>query len=213
MPRRSRLILPAVPLHVIQRGHDRQLCFLGDDDFQRYAELLREWSILSATQVHAYVLMSNHVHLLLSVADAAALAKLMKAVAQRYSEYFNLRYRRSGSVWEGRYKSCPVQSERYLLVCQRYIELNPVRAGMVRFPGNYRWSSYRTNAEGRSDGIITPHSVFQRLGRSATERQQAYCGLFREALPQPVIDQIRRFRPLGDAEFQVQFEQPPRPSK
>ena len=210
MPRRSRLILPSVPLHVIQRGHDRQLCFLCDDDFQRYRELLHEWVALSAVQIHAYVLMSNHVHLLLSAEDRTALAKLMKSVAQRYSEYFNLRYRRSGSVWDGRYKSCPVQSEKYLLVCQRYIELNPVRARMVRFPGNYRWSSYRGNAEGRRDNLITPHPVFLRLGREAGERRQAYCSLFRESLPQPVIEQIRQFRPLGDAGFLAQIGQQPR---
>jgi putative transposase len=205
MPRIARIFLPAVPLHVIQRGHDRQRCFFIDDDFQAYRERLRQQAVLVQCRVHAYVLMSNHVHLLVSVADARCLAAMMKGVAQAYSQYFNARRGMSGTVWDGRYKSCMVQTEEYFLMCQRYIELNPVRAGMVRFPGHFKWSSYRSNAEGRHDGIVTPHSMYERLGRDASERRQAYLKLFQDALTPMQIAQIRaagnRGGVLGDKQF------------
>jgi len=155
--------------------------------------------------------MSNHVHLLVSVDDAQGLTLMMKGLGQRYAQYFNRRHRTSGSPWDGRYKSCLVQTEAYLLTCQRYIELNPVRAGMVNFPGNYRWSSYRCNAEGRHDALLTPHSVYQRLGGSAAERQQAYMRLFRVALTPMQIEQIRKAGNsgvLGDKEFVAAHQRP-----
>ncbi|NYE61340.1 putative transposase [Duganella sp. 1224] len=191
MPRQSRVVLPAVPLHVIQRGHDRQRCFFMDDDYVVYRQWLHEAAVLAETHVHAYVLMSNHVHLLMSVADAAGLAGMMKELAQRYAQYLNYRHGTSGTVWDGRYKSCLVQTEGYLLTCQRYIEMNPVRAGMVRFPGNYKWSSYRCNAEGRHDEVVTPHSVYERLGTGASARRQAYLRLFLETLTPQQLEQIR----------------------
>jgi len=210
MPRASRTFLPAVPLHVIQRGHDRRQCFFCDDDFQMYRRLLHEQAVL----VHAYVLMSNHVHLLVSVDDGASLAAMMKGVAQGYSQYFNARRGTSGTVWDGRYKSCLVQTEGYFLTCQRYIELNPVRAGMVRFPGNYKWSSYRSNAEGRHDALVTPHEMYRRLGRDGAERRQAYLRLFQEALTPIQIEQIRagcRSGVLGDKQFIAKAKPTPQP--
>ncbi|MRX08179.1 transposase [Pseudoduganella sp. FT25W] len=191
MPRHTRVVLKSVPLHVIQRGHDRQRCFFSDEDFLVYRQWLHEEAVMARCAVHAYVLMSNHVHLLVSVDDAERLAAMMKGVAQRYAQYFNRRQQASGSPWDGRYKSCVVQTEGYLLTCQRYIELNPVRAGMVRFPGNYRWSSYRSNAEGRHDELLTPHSVYERLGLNPSDRRQAYMRLFQQPLTPMQIAEIR----------------------
>ena len=191
MPRHTRVVLQAVPLHVIQRGHDRQRCFFVDEDYELYRQWLHEETVIAGCQVHAYVMMSNHVHLLVSVDELVPLAGMMKGVAQRYAQYFNYRHATSGSPWDGRYKSCLVQTEGYLLTCQRYIELNPVRAGMVRFPGNYKWSSYRCHAEGRHDAVVTPHSVYDRLGLDASERRQAYMRLFNETLTPMQIEQIR----------------------
>ncbi|MBP1208017.1 putative transposase [Duganella sp. 1411] len=198
MPRRHRLVLPEVPLHIIQRGHDRQPCFLVEDDYRKFLNWLQLQSRASQARIHAYVLMTNHVHLLLSVVDAKSLACLMKSTTQNYAQYFNHRYRRCGAVWQGRYKSCVVQTEDYFLTCQRYIELNPVRAGMVRYPGHYRWSSYRCNAEGRDDGIVTPHLLYQRLGVSPAARRLAYLRLIGEPMADDVA--IARIRSAINAE-------------
>ena len=154
MPRRPRLSLPNVPLHLIQRGNNRQACFIGDEDYRFYLDWLSEYAGRAGCSIHAYVLMTNHVHLLVSTERSAAPGEMMKALGQRYVQYFNRTYRRSGTLWEGRYRSCPTQAESYLLACQRYIELNPVRAGMVEHPAEYRWSSYRANAQGDIDPMI-----------------------------------------------------------
>lgn len=212
MPRHLRFVMPSVPLHVIQRGHDRQPCFLVADDYLAYRQWLHEEAVLACCLVHAYVLMGNHVHLLVSAGDAERLAGMMKGVAQRYAQYFNHRHQTTGSPWDGRYKSCLVQTEEYLLTCQRYIEMNPVRAGMVRFPGNYKWSSYRSNAEGRRDELLTPHAVYERLGLDASERRQAYMRLFREALTPMQIAEIRaaanKNGVLGDRVFRAANPRP-----
>lgn len=191
MPRHSRLVLPAAPLHVIRRGYDRRRCFFVEDDFVAFRDWLHEQAVIAQCQVHAYVLMSNHVHLLISVADVVRLASMMKGVTQKYAQYFNHRHQATGSPWDGRYKSCLVQTEEYLLTCQRYIEMNPLRAGMVRFAGNYKWSSYRSNAEGRHDGVVTPHSIYQRLGMTDSERRQVYMRLFQQPLTPMQIAEIR----------------------
>lgn len=212
MPRQPRVVLQAVPLHVIQRGHDRRRCFFVDEDYVLYRQWLHEEAVIAGCQVHAYVLMSNHAHLLVSVADAIRLAGMMKGLAQRYAQYLNYHHGTSGTVWDGRYKSCLVQTEEYLLTCQRYIELNPVRAGMVRFPGNYKWSSYRCNAEGRHDEIVTPHSVYERLGLDGCERRQAYMRLFHETLTPMQLEQIRAAGNsngvLGDKAFIAKHRRP-----
>jgi putative transposase len=142
--------------------------------------------------VHAYVLMTNHVHLLLSPGAPGSVGALMKALGQRYVQAINRRYRRSGTLWEGRFRSCPTHDETYLLTCQRYIELNPVRAAMVAHPADYRRSSYRANAQGEINALVQPHDLYLALGRDAVERQQAYRELFRNQLDPGLIDEIRK---------------------
>ncbi|MHB9100930.1 MAG: transposase [Sulfuricella sp.] len=192
MPRRARLSLPNVPLHIIQRGNNRQACFFTDEDYHLYLDWLNEHSTKTGCQVHAYVLMTNHVHLLISTDRAGAPGALMKALGQRYVQYVNRTYRRSGTLWEGRFRSCPTQEETYLLVCQRYIELNPVRAGMVAHPAEYRWSSYRANAQGETDTLVKPHPLYEALGLDDLARQAAYRELFRHELEPGLVDEIRR---------------------
>lgn len=205
MPRRPRVHLPDVPLHIVQRGHNREPCFFAEDDYLSYRHWLGE--ALTATQsvLHAYVLMTNHVHLLLSVRDANAVPALMISLGRRYVQYINRSYRRTGTLWDGRYKSSLVQAETYFLACQRYIELNPVRAAMVDDPANYRWSSYRHHALGRSDKSLAPHTTYMALGCTDAERQKAYRDLFRSALGAEVIADIRQAvnqaQPLGDSRF------------
>ena len=138
MPRRPRLATANIPLHIIQRGNNRQACFFADEDYRCYLEWLQEYSHMSNCVIHAYVLMTNHVHLLLTPSEATSTGMLMKRLGQRYVQYVNRVYKRSGTLWEGRYRSCVVQEEPYLLACQRYIELNPVRATMVEVPKQYR---------------------------------------------------------------------------
>lgn len=192
MPRRPRLTLPNVPLHLIQRGNNRQACFVADEDYRNYLDWLGEYAGKTGCRIHAYVLMTNHVHLLVSAERGGASGEMMKALGQRYVQYFNKTYRRSGTLWEGRYRSCPTQAESYLLACQRYIELNPVRAGMVDHPGSYRWSSYRANAQGEADPLLSPHAAYRALGNDATSQQAAYRELFRYELEPGLVDQIRQ---------------------
>jgi putative transposase len=174
MPRRARLSVPGIPWHIIQRGNNRSPCFYAEDDYGLYLHYLGELSEKFGCAIHAYVLMTNHVHLLLTPEREDSAALLMKHLGQRYVQYINRTYQRSGTLWEGRFRSCLTQSEGYVLACYRYIELNPVRANMVRHPREYRWSSYRANAEGKLNTFTTPHDLYQRLGRSATGRQEAY---------------------------------------
>ena len=192
MPRRPRLSLPGVPLHLIQRGNNRQACFFADEDYRFYLEWLSEHAGKTGCRVHAYVLMTNHVHLLISADGAEAPGAMMKALGQRYVQHVNRVYRRSGTLWEGRFRSCPIQEEAYLLACQRYIELNPVRAGMVEHPADYPWSSYRANGEGEANPLIQAHGLYSALGQDASRRQAAYREFFRHELDPGVVDQIRR---------------------
>jgi putative transposase len=178
MPRRPRIHLPGIPQHVIQRGVDRQPVFFSDEDCQFYLDWLGEYLQKRHIELHAYCLMTNHVHLLLSSPSADALGGLMQDLGRRYVQYINRTYRRSGGLWQGRYKASFVQSERYLLSCMRYVELNPVRAGMVVAPGDYRWSSYRANAIGVSDRLVTSHIEYLALGAAPEAREQCYRHLF-----------------------------------
>jgi len=172
-------------------------------------EWLGEYTTQYHCRVHSYVLMTNHVHLLLSTDQPAAAGALMKALAQRFVQSINRSYRRSGTLWEGRFRSCLVQDETYLLTCQRYIELNPVRAGMVLHPAEYRWSSYRSNAQGEANPILQPHTLYQALGQDPDARQTAYRELFRDQLDPGLVDEIRKATngnfALGNQRFAAQI--------
>jgi putative transposase len=206
MPRRARVTLPNVPLHIIQRGNNRQACFFADEDARFYLDWLREHAGKTGCRIHAYVLMTNHVHLLLSASTPDGAGALMKALGQRYVQYINRTHRRSGTLWEGRFRSCLTQEESYLLACQRYIELNPVRAGMADHAAEFRWSSYRANAQGEPDAVIEPHPLYLALGATAATRQAAYRELFRYELDPGAVDAIRQatngnYARLGDERF------------
>jgi putative transposase len=209
MPRRARVVLSNVPLHLIHRGNNRQACFFTDQDYCFYLGWIAECATKAGCRIHAYVLMTNHVHLVVSLERAAAPGEMMKALGQRYVQYVNRRYQRSGTLWEGRYRSCPIQAEDYLLACQRYVELNPVRAGMVEHPAEYSWSSYRANAQGEADPLVQPHERYLALGLSPAARQAAYRDLFRDELDRGLVDDIRRATngnfALGSSRFAEQI--------
>jgi putative transposase len=191
MPRHARVTMAEVPVHIIQRGNNRTACFFADDDHALYLAHLRELSARFDCAVHAYCLMTNHVHLLLTPQRADSCALLMKHLGQRYVQHVNRVYQRSGTLWEGRFRSCLIDSEPYLLACQRYIELNPVRAAIVRHPRQYRWSSYRANAEGQASELVVPHDQYRRLGGSAEARRTAYQALFHAPLDAIVVSEVR----------------------
>ncbi|MEZ5581564.1 MAG: transposase [Candidatus Competibacteraceae bacterium] len=191
MPRRERLRLASIPLHIIQRGNNRGACFFAEDDYQFYLDHLGEACKKYTVDLHAYVLMTNHVHLLMTPKEGEGPSQVMKHLGQRYVQYVNRTYRRSGTLWEGRFRSCLVGEEDYLLGCHRYIELNPVRAGIVEHLGEYRWSSYGHNAQGGKNAFIQPHPLYTGLGRNKRLRQEAYRELFRYQLDPGLVDQIR----------------------
>src|SRR5687768_7672305 len=191
MPRPlRRWLLPGYPVHVIQRGHNRSRVFNSDSDHVLYLGLLQEHSRRHECAVHAYVLMTNHVHLLVSPPDAVRLSKLMQDVNQMFVQHVNRHQNRCGSAWQGRFKACLVDTANYFLTCQRYVELNPVRAGMVESPCLYPWSSYATNAGGRPSGLVKPHRTFLGLGVTPESRQAVYRGLFDEAITDELLGRI-----------------------
>ena len=191
MPRLGRYFLPDQPQHVIQRGNDRQAVFFSDEDREAYLEWLLAAARKHGCLIHAYVLMTNHVHLLATPALSHSLPRMMQSLGRRYVRHLNDTHKRTGTLWEGRYRAAPIDSEAYLMACSRYIELNPVRARMVRHPREHRWSSYRANALGAADALVTPHPLYLSLGRSAAERQASYRALFREKLPDEFIEDLR----------------------
>ncbi len=174
------------------QGNNRQPCFFADEDYQLYLDWLEEYARGAGCSIHAYVLMTNHVHLLLTPARSESTANLMKRLGQRYVQYINRTYKRSGTLWEGRFRSSIIEQQDYLFICQRYIEMNPVRAGMVAHPGEYLWSSYQVNGQGKNSELVTPHALYLDLGQNQTERQAAYWELFRHELEPGEIDKIRK---------------------
>jgi putative transposase len=192
MPRAARLVVPDVSLHVVQRGHDGKDCFFSESDYVAYLSYLREFSRRFPCSVHAYCLMTNHIHLFLTPHATDACGQLMKFTSQHYVNRINKRLERSGTLWEGRFYSCLVPSERYALACYRYIELNPVEAGMVRHARDYKWSSYATNANCISDEFVAPHAVYGTLGIDTETRAAAYAALFDLPLDLQLVDDIRK---------------------
>ena len=166
MARLLRVCPVSIPQHVIQRGNNRQVCFASEQDFTAYAGWLKDYSKKYQVDIHAWVLMTNHVHLLCTPRIPNAVSLMMQSLGRHYVRYFNFSYKRTGTLWEGRFKSCLVQEESYLIQLYRYIELNPVRAGMVEQPSDYVWSSYPTNALGKASEICTPHPLYLALGRN-----------------------------------------------
>ena len=191
MARRARLRIAGCPLHVIQRGNNRAACFHSESDRLCYLHLLREEADKFGCSIHAYVLMTNHVHLLLTPSAPDGVSLLMKHLGQQYVQYVNRTKGRTGTLWEGRFRSSIVDSYRYLLSCYRYIEMNPVRAGLVAHPRDYRWSSYRVNAEGAPSKLVTPHDEYLALAATADARAVAYTRLFDAPLGEDCLSEIR----------------------
>lgn len=210
MPRKPRMYLAGVPSHVVQRGNNREACFFADEDYLFYLECLKDACLRYGVALHAYVLMTNHVHLLLTPSCKTGISKLMQSIGRRYVQYVNKAYRRSGTLWEGRHKSSLVDAERYLLSCYRYIELNPVRANMIAHPAQYRWSSYRHNAQGEPLEIISEHDCYRALGKDKSQRCHQYQALFHNHLDDKLLHDIRTASqfsmPLGNERFHEQIE-------
>ena len=210
MPRRARSYLPGLPYHVVQRGNNREACFIEAENYQFYLELWQQVSSRYGARVHAYCLMTNHIHILATPDKVDSISNTMKVVGSRYAQYINLKYKRTGTLWEGRHRSSLVQTEKYLLICSRYIELNPVRAGMVHRPEEYRWSSYGVNGWG-DRSWLTPHEEYLRLGATTDERTYTYRELFRYQLSEEDLHLMRKAahycQPIGDSHFCVQIEE------
>ncbi len=210
MPRKPRFYVPGTPVHVMQRGHNREAVFFSEQDYWEYLRCLKHAADDYGCKVHGYVLMTNHIHLLVSPEDKESIAQLFQGLGRHYVRYINETYRRQGGLWEGRYKGNIIQSQAYLLACMRYIEMNPVRAGMVDHPEKYRWSSYAANALGASNAILSQHEEYINLGVSSEQRQQIYQGLFDDRLESEVIDflsqSLQSGTPLGNDQFISQIE-------
>jgi putative transposase len=213
MARLPRYILPGQPQHIIQRGNNRQAIFATDDDYQFFRDAIVEAAAKHQLAIHAYVWMSNHIHLLATPGMEDSIGKVFQSAGRRYVQYFNQTYQRTGTLWEGRYRATVVDSDHYLLTLMRYIELNPVRAGMVVLPGDYRWSSHAFNARGEA-GLnadwLTPHSLYMGLGSSPEERQGAYQDLFQRPITTSELNEIRESAhkgwALGGERFRAQIE-------
>ncbi len=210
MPRKPRFFVPGVPIHIVQRGHSREPVFFEDSDYQAYLHWLKEGAGRYSVDIHAYVLMSNHIHLLVTERISQGITRMMQYLGRHYVPYINHNYGTSGSIWEGRYKASLIHDEEFLLTCMRYIELNPVRANMVRSPAHYRWSSYRYNGQGKSDALVTPHSIYQALGKTQPTRLASYKELFKAHIDKGVLDSIRSASqtgtPLGNDYFRQKIE-------
>ena len=210
MPRPPRLDLAGIPQHVVQRGVDRRPCFVLEIHYLEYLRHLLEQAEKFGCQIHAYALMCNHVHLLATPSESGDVGRMMQSLGRRYVGFFNFMMERTGTLWEGRFKSCLVDSESYLLHCYRYIELNPVRAGIVEDPGFFRWSSFRCNAMGQANQLVTPHPAYLSLGSTPQDRIHAYRDFVAEGCKPAEVDGIRamtmRQRVYGSEQFRKQLE-------
>jgi putative transposase len=210
MPRQTRYFIPGYPQHVIQRGVNRQAVFFRTEDYARYLRTLAGSAGKEQCDIHAYVLMTNHVHLLVTPRTSRSLPRLLQAIGREYVQAINRMYDRTGPLWQGRYKASLIESERYLLACYRYIELNPVRAGMVASPDDYPFSSYRANGLGVHDPVLVAHDVYLALGANGAERRAQYRAFFRQAPDRRLVKKIRETtnacRVLGCEHFKDQIE-------
>ena len=210
MPRKPRFFIPNLPVHVIQRGNNRQAIFFEEADYRRYLSLLGKGKERYGCSVHTYVLMTNHVHLLMTPVEVDSVSRIMQYVGRHYVPYINHKYKRTGTLWEGRFKAGIVDSTTYLLACYRYIELNPVRAGMVEEPGYYAWSGFHANGLARSDALITAHPEYSKLGETPLQRAENYRMLFRQPITDAEISSIRDYvqsgTPLGGNRFKEEIE-------
>jgi putative transposase len=210
MPRKKRFYQPGVPVHVFQRGHNRKPVFFDDQDYLTYLRFLKVSADALGCVVHAYVLMTNHVHLLVTPTATNDISLLFQGIGRHFVPYINKTYQRKGSLWEGRHKGHVLESESYFLACMRYIEMNPVRAGMVEQPGQYRWSSYAANAQGIDNAIIRPHELYLALGKTPVACQAAYQGLFTTVFNPDELELIRASlhsgTPLGNERFKTEIE-------
>ncbi len=212
MARQPRFTIPGIPQHIIQRGNNRKPCFYTEGDYFRYLHDLSEVANKNQAIIHAYVLMTNHVHLLVTPQHEHSITHMMQDLGRKYVRYINQTYQRTGTLWEGRFKASLVDSDAYLLTCMRYIELNPVRANMVAHPDEYRWSSYTCNANGKVDRIVQPHPLYTALDKTTKQRQFAYRELFR--MHHLEFDQIHAIRDalnqqlvLGRDDFKDKIEE------
>jgi putative transposase len=191
MARMPRLYIEGLPQHIIQRGNNRSACFFREADYACYLQKLKQAADAQNVRIHAYVLMTNHVHLLVTGRDADAIPNMMQSLGRCYVRYINLTYQRTGTLWEGRYKSSLVDTSSYFLTLSRYIELNPVRAHMVTLPGEYPWSSYRHNAMGMKTELITEHDEYIRLGENRAARIKNYRAIFKSEISASHMEEIR----------------------
>lgn len=191
MARLPRFIVPGQPQHVILRGNNRAAIFSEEADYRFYLHKLQLACRKHGCDIHAYVLMTNHVHLLISPHKEQSLSKALQMLGRYYVQYYNYSHQRTGTLWEGRYKATLIETEMYLLTCMRYIELNPARSGMVAHPSEYPWSSYGCNALGQPDNLITPYLEYQHLGATDEKRREAYRQLFEQPIAEQEISQIR----------------------
>jgi putative transposase len=191
VPRQPRYFIPEIPQHVIQRGVDRQPVFFRPEDYTLYLQRLGQAAEKYGCLIHAYVLMTNHTHLLITPCHKRSLPHLMQAMGRNYVQRVNKSHGRTGTLWEGRYKASLVQDDYYLLACYKYIELNPVRAGLVSAPGDYRYSSYRHNALGKPDKVISSHATYRSLASTPRNRQIAYRKMFLDSITPELLTAIR----------------------
>lgn len=210
MPRQARYFLPGYCLHVLARGVNRQRTFFNAEDYGLFMRVVHSAAMLHGCKIHAYVLMTNHVHFLMSPDNDRAVSRVFQAIGRSYVQTLNRKYERTGALWAGRYKSCLVDSDEYLLTCYRYIELNPVRAGLARDPADYPYSSYACNALGRADPVVAPHEVYLALGRDAKSRLAAYRAMFSNVIEERDLAVIREStdacRVAGSEDFRARVE-------
>lgn len=207
MPRKPRFLLPDVPTHIVQRGHSRGPVFFENDDYVAYLHWVEEAADRCDCEIHAYVLMTNHIHLLITPKDKQGVSQMMQHIGRRYTPYLRHQWKYLGG---GRFKSSLIHDDEYLLTCMRYIELNPIRANMVKNPAQYRWSSYRCNAQGKNNPLILPHALYQSLGKTKHERCESYKSVFKAHIDPDDLKDIRASlqtgTPLGNELFKEKIE-------